>query len=471
MLGKTYLLRLVLIVIGMVLLLRADYTKAEAIVAEHTSVNDFDMIPSTYFDQIRTNYKIFYGHTSHGSQIVTGLNVLESENTLYAKPYFHEVSDDLGHNGDLTWVPITSDYLDANPDINVVMWSWCGGCSDNTPSGIQAYLDAMNTLETSYPGVIFIYMTGHLDGSGPIGPLYINNNQIRDYCILNSKVLFDFADIESYDPDGTYYPDASDDCAWCTDWCTNNPPCPDCSCAHSHCFNCYMKGKAFWWMMASLSGWEQESCCVGIRGNANSDEMEAINISDITYLVSYCFGSGPAPECLDEGDVNSDENGSINISDITFLVSYCYGSGAEPLPCPGVVILSADDCKSFSETALEDIKPNQDCIEYSYDGESTLHLKHINTGFNCCPRIKKNVRVEGNVIIIEEIEIEGLCDCLCLFDLDYDVTNITPGEYIITVEEPLVQKGDVTLEFAVNLTTNPTGIFCVERNYYPWGVW
>lgn len=75
-------------------------------------------------------------------------------------------------------------------------------------------------------------------------------------------------------------------------------------------------------------------CCVGIRGNASGDEMETLNISDITYLVAYCFGGGPAPECLEEGNVNGDEQGAINITDITYLVAYCFGGGPEPPACP-----------------------------------------------------------------------------------------------------------------------------------------
>ena len=54
-------------------------------------------------------------------------------------------------------------------------------------------------------------MTGHLDGTGPSGNLYARNDQIRDYCVANGKVLFDFADIESWDPGGVYYPDEDDE--------------------------------------------------------------------------------------------------------------------------------------------------------------------------------------------------------------------------------------------------------------------
>ena len=58
-------------------------------------------------------------------------------------------------------------------------------------------------LETDYPKITFVYMTAHLDGSGADGNTNQRNEQIRAYCRANNKVLFDFADIESYDPDGT----------------------------------------------------------------------------------------------------------------------------------------------------------------------------------------------------------------------------------------------------------------------------
>ena len=232
--------------------------RADAIVANHSSTADFYLIPDSIIQTIGENYLIFYGHTSHGSQILTGLNILSEEDTLYDPPNFSEYGDDLGGYGDTTWVPPTREFLNSNPDYNMVMWSWCGGVSDNTEDGINSYLNAMNDLEQDYPDVKFIYMTGHLDGSGPSGNLYTRNNQIRAYCTANDKVLFDFADIESYDPDSNYYPDASDACEWCETWCSSHS-CPECSdCAHSRCFNCYQKGKAWWWMMAKLSGWDTQ---------------------------------------------------------------------------------------------------------------------------------------------------------------------------------------------------------------------
>ena len=66
---------------------------------------------------------------------------------------------DLGHEGDTTWADITRERPDRpQGDINLVMWSWCGGVSDNTAQGIDAYLAAMDRLERDYPAVTFVYM-------------------------------------------------------------------------------------------------------------------------------------------------------------------------------------------------------------------------------------------------------------------------------------------------------------------------
>jgi hypothetical protein len=225
-----------------------------ALLADHNSCSEFDQIPSDVIVDIAAGYRIYYGHTSHGSQIMSGMDYLEAEDAKYAQPVVHEVGADLGHNGDTSWVPNLRSWLGGNPDYNMAMMSWCGGASDNTDTGIDLYLAKMNELEADFPGVHFVYMTGHLDGGGPSGSLYRSNNRIRTYCAANDKILYDFADIESWDPNGVYYPNESDACGWCSDWCIAEPCCIM-ACSHSQCFNCYQKGKAWWTMMAEIEGW------------------------------------------------------------------------------------------------------------------------------------------------------------------------------------------------------------------------
>ncbi len=131
----------------------------------------------------------------------------------------------------------------------------------------------MSKLEKEFPKVTFVYMTGHLDGSGENGNLHQRNEQIRDYCRKNRKVLFDFADLESFDPDGKInYLElfARDTCEyrlnkerrnWAADWVKENPQhnfsLPE-SAAHTHPLNGALKGNAFWWMLARLAGWQTD---------------------------------------------------------------------------------------------------------------------------------------------------------------------------------------------------------------------
>ncbi|MHB8080254.1 MAG: hypothetical protein ACYDIE_13480 [Candidatus Krumholzibacteriia bacterium] len=231
-----------------------DPAPGSAVIADHEAVALFGAVQSATCDSLRARCRIYYGHTSHGSQVVTGLQMLAGESAVYAPPTITEVNDDLGVAGDVTWVAPTRAWLDAHPGAcELVVWSWCGGVSDNTVEGIDIYLGAMAALEADYPGVVFVYMTGHLDGTGDAGNLKARNDQIRAWCRDRGKVLFDFADIEAHDPAGAYHPDETDACAWCADWCATHD-CPDCAyCAHSHCFNCYRKGQAFWVLLARLA--------------------------------------------------------------------------------------------------------------------------------------------------------------------------------------------------------------------------
>jgi hypothetical protein len=315
-----------------------------AITADHTSVPKFSTIPSSVILQARNQFDIFYGHTSHGSQIVTGMDMIYAEDTLYhynggaGTLSISEYGSDLGWNGDTAWVTVTRQQLNQPGNtINMVMWSWCGGVSGNDEAGINIYLNAMNQLEHDYPNVRFIYMTGHLDGSGPTGTLYVRNNQIRTYCALNNKILFDFADIESYDPNGTYYPDGADDCAWCSSWCASHS-CPDCSgCAHSHCFNCYLKGHAIWWLLARLTGWEDAQCCEGRRGDidGSGEYPSEVDISDLSSLVDYLTGGSFVLPCSEEANIDgSSVFPTVDISDLSSLVNYLTGGSFVIPNCP-----------------------------------------------------------------------------------------------------------------------------------------
>ena len=85
-----------------------------ALTADHQSANDFTNIPSEYFTQVRSKFHIYYGHTSHGSQLITGINMLDSQNAvLYAPPsIYDDYRIDLG---DSAWESDTRNYLNNHP--------------------------------------------------------------------------------------------------------------------------------------------------------------------------------------------------------------------------------------------------------------------------------------------------------------------------------------------------------------------
>lgn len=248
--------------------------QAGPIIVDHTST-DLGQIPQAWIDQARSQFRLAYGHTSHGSQIVSGMTLLEQASSLYRfnrngaggalSLHDYTPEGDLGNPNRTAWYHRTRQLLDApGNDRNLIMWSWCGQVGWASASDIaDDYLALMSQLERDYPDVTFVYMTGHLAGTGLEGNLHQRNEQIRDYCRVNDKVLFDFADIERYDPDGRdFMPLYVDDGCyydggnWAEEWCAANPgECATCDCAHSHCLNCQQKGRAFWWMMARLAGW------------------------------------------------------------------------------------------------------------------------------------------------------------------------------------------------------------------------
>ncbi|MCD6344359.1 MAG: DUF11 domain-containing protein [Anaerolineae bacterium] len=282
---------------------------SQAIIIDHTST-DLSKVPEYWIEQVKAQLRLSYGHTSHGSQIVTGMDVLMADplnNDLYD---FNKngaiVSDtlslddytpsgDLGNPDRVTWESRTRTHLDGSgSDRNVVVWSWCGQ-ADTSEANINTYLTLMNGLEEDYPDVTFVYMTGHLNGSGVDGNLNVRNNQIRAYCIANNKVLFDFADIESYDPDCNYFLDlgATDSCNytggnWADEWCAahaGDPLCASCSCAHSRALNCNLKARAFWWMLARLAGWDGGVVTEG-EAHKTASTLAPAHGQTVTYTVT-----------------------------------------------------------------------------------------------------------------------------------------------------------------------------------------
>jgi hypothetical protein len=271
----------------LVLLISCSKSENDAVsrnsIIDHTTTK-LASIPSAWITSAKQNLHIAYGHTSHGSQLIDGMTGLVGyKGTSYSwnnggtggalDLHDYAMSGDLGAPDRTTWASLTRTYLAANKDVNVIIWSWCGEVSYATEAEITTYLNLMTSLENDFKNVKFVYMTGHLDGTGLTGNLHLRNEQIRNFCKSNDKILFDFADIECYNPDGVYFGDKkpNDACDydknndgtleanWAIEWQNAHVQGTDwysCSSAHSQPVNANQKAYAAWWLWARLAGWD-----------------------------------------------------------------------------------------------------------------------------------------------------------------------------------------------------------------------
>lgn len=314
---------------------------ADSIIVDH-NCTDLKKIPQSAILKAKETLHIAYGHTSHGSQLIsgmTGLDAFMTKSPKYGTPVglytwsddghpnsygktlhledrpFSDKRHDLGYDVDKkswfpkkrrqSWWTMTRNYLDEqkNSEINVVIWSWCNIYGHT----IDTYLKEMENLiqeyghggtkvisgERSVP-VTFVFMTGHTNNDTEKHPdenkwTFTANKQIRKHCLKNNRVLYDFFDIESYDPDGKYFGDGEadpidnaygnyngklkleDDCSynnkqgsrsnWAEDWQNSHTEGVDwwrSGAAHSKDINGNLKGYAAWWLWARIAGWDPE---------------------------------------------------------------------------------------------------------------------------------------------------------------------------------------------------------------------
>jgi len=265
------------------------------IIADHTVVDKFDDIPLYYMNEVKKMWFVPAGE-SHSLGCVNGLVDLESLYPAFDVGYSYQGTPesyttshlriarvtwgDVDHStgwiwgdyGEEDWFETTASVTQTKAGIKYChdhglemsafgfFWCWDPTFIDAAPylAATQAYIDycAANGYGTK-----IYFETGPVDqvnSSGETGyNKYLEYEAIRNYVKSNpTRILFDFADILSYDDNGS----GPNTATWnghtypIITTTNNNPP----DVGHISYAGQLRIAKAVWWMLARMAGWDGE---------------------------------------------------------------------------------------------------------------------------------------------------------------------------------------------------------------------
>ncbi len=109
------------------------------------------------------------------------------------------------------------------------------------------------------------------------------------------------------------------------------------------------------------------------------------------------------------------------------------------------------DCKPATKKSGE-----SEYIEYKTVDGDYLHINHFNAVFNCEPgQIFVSAELIHDSIVVDEYEETALVNCICPYDLSYQIGPLNYGRYIIRI-----LRGDI--EFSINFNSSTNGVFIIE---------
>ena len=264
------------------------------LIVDHTY--DLTIVPDSVLAKVRNMTDVVhYAHRSDGSAVPFGLqalSALDSSRYPYAEGYT-SVPTERSHGIRFWNGMVSSDYiypadywmsdagrknlatiLTSNSKIRYTSWTFCNeddywGLTDQggDNGSLGSYIRIMDYLEQQHPNVTFIYQTAAMRDAGSESSNVnqaIFNDSLRHWARLHNKVLFDFADLDVW-----YKGSAHTDTFRFTNalgvakdtvvpfqnpgWLAGNG-----ATNNGHHANDSMgvdKGKAWWYLMARLTGW------------------------------------------------------------------------------------------------------------------------------------------------------------------------------------------------------------------------
>jgi len=142
-------------------------------------------------------------------------------------------------------------------DVNISLWAWCCQLDSYSESEAQVYLNNMAQLESEFPDVTFVYMTGNAQ-SVENQNRHDKNEQIREYCRQHNRMLFDFADLDCWYNNEQHTVNGIP---------SEHPHYWGDEAGHTTYESCENKARAFWWLLARLAGWSPSATVFYVHPN------------------------------------------------------------------------------------------------------------------------------------------------------------------------------------------------------------
>jgi len=377
---------------------KADYN----IYAGHEQAHDiassnFYDIPLAQGDTV-SGLKGMYFHSSHGAQIPEGINMLDTAGVIDMDSMYilehcgnehHIMGDTLTTGEGLDW---WFDWVDTvltdSSGYDWFMVSW-GSQRPDSADIYDHYLLLMDSLESEH-SIVGIYSTPQIpDDSAAQEEAFVIQGIVQRYCEANNKILFDHTDITRYDPDGTDHAyealeqfspgyevcDINSD-TWFDDWCETYPDtCHVCvkygvpddtlysnwdqwcwyaddeNCPHGDAFNCQSKGQAFWYILARLSGWTEDSENLWYVNKAGDNDSSGHSWARAHVDFTNVLDSVEAGDTLFIG-AGTWYNTQINaVAGVVYMCSTAgSGSWLDPIISSGDTVVSWTDTTISGET-------------------------------------------------------------------------------------------------------------------------
>lgn len=242
---------------------------SQQILVDHLAVDKFSAIPDDVI-VAAARLRLMIRNSSVGENIRFGLECLYGN---YADRRPSSCSDTFDHKynssnwvfqyrGNPGWIEKVDDFIQEtqtqNADYDAFMFTlgYLDGLDGMTYPQIsdeenfnQKYIQPLENLESSFPQKSFVWWTMSLAQEGQANTTLFNQ-ELRDFAQQNNKILMDLADIESHDLEGNPCLDQSGQPIICKIYTDEKKS------GHLNALARERTAKAFWYMMARMSGWQ-----------------------------------------------------------------------------------------------------------------------------------------------------------------------------------------------------------------------